>query len=87
METLQHPDQSDKKSRARAKHFKWTNQRIYLREGHRLAIPNDKRVKTHILSEHHDIDTAGHLGIDKTTEAIMRNFYWPKMEKEIRWYI
>ena len=30
LETLQHPDQSDEKSRARAKHFEWTNQHIYL---------------------------------------------------------
>jgi hypothetical protein len=87
LETLQHPDQSNEKSRARAKNFEWTNQRIYLKEGHRLAVPNDKRLKTHILREHHDIDTAGHLGIDKTTEAIMRNFYWPKMGKEIKRYI
>ena len=87
VDTLQHPDQSDEKSRAKAKHFEWTNQRIYLRIGHRLAIPNDKRLRTQVLCEHHDIDTAGHLGIDKTTEAVMRNFYWPKMGKDIRRYI
>jgi len=39
------------------------------------------------LQEHHDIDIAGHLGIDKTTEAIMRNFYWQKMGKDIKRYI
>ena len=71
LETLQHPDQSNEKSRARAKNFEWTNQRIYLKEGHRLVVSNNKRLKTHILQKHHDIDIAGHLGINKTTEAIM----------------
>jgi hypothetical protein len=87
LETLQYPEQADEKAKAKAKHFEWKDKRIYLRTGHRLAIPSDKRLRTHILREHHDIDIAGHLGIDKTTEAIMRNFYWPKMGKDIRRYI
>jgi hypothetical protein len=37
--------------------------------------------------EHHDIEIAGHLGMDKTIEAITRNYYWPKMGKDIKKYI
>jgi len=40
-----------------------------------------------ISHENHDIKTAGHLGVDKTWELIMRNYYWPKMGKEIRKYV
>ena len=37
--------------------------------------------------EHHDIEIAGHLGMDKTIEAITRHYYWPKMGKDIKKYI
>ena len=87
LDTLQHPEQASEKAKAHVKNFEWKNNRIYLKQGNRLAIPDDKRLRTHILQEHHDIDTAGHLGIDKTTEAVMRNFYWPKMGKDIKRYI
>ena len=75
LETLQNPKQANEKAKAKAKHFVWENKRIYLRTGHQLAVPADKRLHTHILQEHYNIDITGHLGIDKTTEAIMRNFY------------
>jgi len=52
-----------------------------------MAIPSDRQIRTHILHEHHDTDISGHLGIDKTIEAIMRNFYWPKMGNDIRKYV
>ena len=87
LETLQNPEQANEKTKAKAKHFVWENKRIYLRTGHRLTFSADKRLHIYILQEHHDIDIAGHLGIDKTTEAIMRNFYWQKMGKNIKRYI
>ena len=86
-ETLQHPDEASEKEKAQARNFEWKNNRIYLKQDQRLAIPHDKQLRTHILREHHDIDIAGHLGIDKTTEAIIRQFYWPKIRKDIKKYI
>ena len=61
--------------------------KIYLRDTERLAILNDKALKTHLLQEHHDIPISGHLGIDKTYEQLQRHYYWPKMSKDIRKYI
>ena len=80
-------ENSDVKQQERAKHFELQNNRIYLRDGMRLAIPFNKALRTAILKEHHDAKIAGHLGIDKTCESIMRNFYWPKMIKDVRKYI
>ena len=70
-ETLQHPDEASEKEKAQARNFEWKNNRIYLKQDQWLAIPHNKQLRIHILREYHDIDIAGHLGIDKTTEAII----------------
>src|SRR6185369_5885441 len=77
----------DPKQVARTKYFEFRNDAIYLKEGNRMAIPSSKQLQTLLLQEHHDINTAGHLGIDKTYESISRNFYWPKMIKDVKKYI
>ena len=87
LETLQNPEEADEKEKAQARNFEWKDNRIYLKRDQRLAIPQDKQLRTHILMEHHDIEIAGHLGMDKTIEAITRNYYWPKMGKDIKKYI
>ena len=63
------------------------NNWIYLKDGQRLAIPKDKALQTQLLEEHHDIKISGHLGIDKTYDALRRNYYWPKMGKDVHKYI
>jgi len=40
-----------------------------------------------IIKLNHDSEFAGHLGIDKTTDLITRNFYWPKMRYDIAGYV
>src|SRR5271170_6838263 len=70
LETLQHPDDANEKEKAQARNFELKNDRIYLKKDQRLAIPFNKQLRIHILREHHDIEIAGHLGIDKTIEAI-----------------
>src|SRR5271163_1905019 len=71
----------------RAKHFELQGNRIYLKEGNRMAILKDKRLRTQILQEHHDINISGHLGIDKTYKSLRRNYYWPKMGKDVYKFI
>jgi len=39
------------------------------------------------LEEHHDIEISGHLGIDKTYDSLRRNYYWPKMGKDIHKFV
>src|SRR5271163_2641241 len=87
LEILQHPDDADEKEKAQARNFELRNNRIYLKKDQRLAIPFNKQLRTHILREHHDIEIAGHLGIDKTIEAATRFYYWSKMGKDIKKYI
>ena len=51
----------------------------------RLYIP--RQSVPSILQSEHDSQIAVHFGIDKTTELIWRNFWWPSMIKEIEEYV
>lgn len=86
-ETLKNPEKSDAKQQARASHYELRDNKLYLKEGQRLAIPKDKELRTRLLYEYHDIPITGHLGIDKTYEAIRRDYFWPKMGKDVQKYI
>src|SRR5947208_3570752 len=77
--TLQLPQQADKKDLALVKPFEIIDKRLYIKEGLRMVIPNNKTLKTLLLQEYHDSKISGHLKIEKTTEAIMKYYYWPGM--------
>jgi len=53
----------------------------------RIYVPNDSTVRLKILQESHDALTAGHRGREATQDLISRNYYWPKMGKEIATYV
>ena len=40
-----------------------------------------------IMYEHHDVPTAGHIGVRKMTLAIKRKYWWPNMNKDIEKYV
>ena len=86
-ESLHHPDQVPEKQLARARNFELKDNKIYLKRNNRLAIPNNRALRTQILREHHNINISEHLGIDKTYDNITRHFYWPKMSKDVKRYI
>lgn len=50
-----------------------------------VYIPGTLR-KT-LIQLNHDSEVAGHLGIRRTTELLRRNYYWPKMGKEVAAYV
>ena len=60
---------------ARVKHYKLYQKRIYFKKDIRLAIPKDKELRTKILQEHHDSKLSGHLGVEKTLQAIMKLYF------------
>jgi hypothetical protein len=53
----------------------------------RWVIPNDSALRLRILNENHDSKVAGHFGQFKTTERMKQNFYWSKMDEEVRDYV
>ena len=53
----------------------------------RVYIPDNDQIKLEIFSSRHDSPLAGHHGQDKTQQLISRDFYWPRMTKDIREYV
>jgi len=51
---------------------------------YQLMIPQENRsLQQVILSQSHDVPSAGHLGIQKTLRRVSRHFYWNDMKKDV----
>jgi hypothetical protein len=53
----------------------------------RWVIPDDSALRLRILNENHDSKVAGHFGQLKTAERLQQNFYWSKMDDDVRDYV
>ncbi|SJL14248.1 uncharacterized protein ARMOST_17704 [Armillaria ostoyae] len=53
----------------------------------RIYIPRDSDIRGEIISCYHDHITAGHPGIEKTKELILRDYWWPKLKRDVEAYI
>ena len=54
----------------------------------KVLIPSeDRELVTKILQENHDSPLSGHLGITKTTERIMRTYYWNHLREDVKKYV
>jgi transposase InsO family protein len=78
---------TSKENKPQARNFELHDDLIYLRSGKRLAIPNNKELRTLLLHECHDSIIVGHLGTEKTLELVQRNYFWPRMGKDIKNYV
>lgn len=58
---------------------------LYARD--QLYVPDNSALKTRILREAHDAETAGHSGIARTFERVSRVYYWPNMQRQVADYI
>ena len=54
------------------------------REVHQIVVP--KAFHSEILSLAHDSPLAGHLGVRKTVDRILKHFYWPKVRRDVAAY-
>ena len=52
---------------------------LYDNDKYRYIVPQDKRMK--VIWSYHKI--LGHVGIERTKDAVKREYYWPSMDKEI----
>ena len=50
-----------------------------------IYIPEKLRLE--ILMKYHEKPSAGHLGIKRTLELITRNFWWPKVHKDVARFV
>ena len=51
----------------------------------RIVVPTNQR--QHILEEHHDVPTAGHLGVERTLEMLQRVYWWKGIRQSVKEYI
>ena len=77
--------------------LKWINRSYIMNDGilycysdddtedAQLVIPCHERQD--ILKTHHDENTAGHYGIERTTSRICKRYFWPGMRAEIAKYV
>jgi hypothetical protein len=56
---------------------------VYLRN--LIYIPNYIRIK--IIKQHHDDPMHGYIGMEKTTELILRNYYFLNIRRKVQSYI
>ncbi len=53
----------------------------------RIYVLRKASLRGEIISRSHDHITAGHPGIEKTKELVLRKFWWPKMKKDVEAYV
>jgi Integrase zinc binding domain/Integrase core domain len=53
----------------------------------RVVVPNTGDLRERILSEHHDLPHAGHLGREKTYLSVAAHFWWPHLIKWVTHYV
>jgi hypothetical protein len=58
-----------------------------LRKDDKVYVPTGSALREEILSRCHDDPLGGHFGVEKTTELIGRQFFWPGMREEVDTYV
>ncbi|SJL05370.1 uncharacterized protein ARMOST_08737 [Armillaria ostoyae] len=53
----------------------------------RVYVPRHPSLRGEIISQSHDHITAGHPGIAKTRELVQREYWWPKIQKDVEAYV
>jgi hypothetical protein len=51
----------------------------------RIVVPSSQRQR--ILEEHHDVPTAGHLGVERTLEMLQRLYWWKGIRQSVKEYV
>ena len=59
---------------------------LVLKEG-KIYIPKNEALRVEIIQLYHDVPVAEHEGKWKTTELVMRNYWWPGVMRDMRKYV
>ncbi len=53
----------------------------------RIYIPRKASLRGEIIAQSHDHVLTRHPGIEETKELVLREYWWPKMEKDVKAYV
>ena len=53
----------------------------------RIYVPDSATLREENVTKHHDSELAGHPGYTKMHKLITRNYWWPQMLEDIKWYV
>ncbi len=53
----------------------------------RIYVPQNHALQGEIIAQSHNHITAGHPGIEKTKELMLREYLWPRMKRDVEAYI
>ena len=65
----------------------WEREEGMITWKNRIYMPKDRALWGDIIQAHHDEKVAGHPGRYKTQELITRNYWWPYIQSDVRWYV
>jgi len=60
--------------------------RLMLKDG-KVYVPKDKELRAEVIQLYHDTLVGEHGGQWKTVELVTRNFWWPRVTTEVKWYM
>ena len=52
-----------------------------------MYVPKNEELRIEIIQLHYNVLVAGHKEKWKTTELVMRNYWWPEVKKDIEKYV
>ena len=52
-----------------------------------MYVPKNEELRMEIIQLHYNVLVAGHKEKWKTTELVMRNYWWPEVIKDVEKYV
>lgn len=65
----------------------WNDEDDLITWEHRLYVPQSKSLREKIIWLHHNSATAKHQGCYKTQELITHNYWWPRIQADVKAYV
>ena len=83
----EHFEQGRKKAESTQGPFELSPDGLLLLHRGKIYVPDHKDLRYQVLRDHHDHKLRGHPGIRKTTQLIMRTYYWPRIRRDVTSYV
>ena len=62
----------------------WQIEKVLVLKKGRVYILKDEKLRVEIIQLHHNMPIAGHRGQWKMVELVTRNYWWPRVTKEVK---